>query len=159
MDDIDIQLLHKLQIDGRATWAELGAAVKLTPPAAADRVHRLVETGTIMGISARVSPDAAGLPLLAFVNVSLARPKDRRGFIETVRRLPEILECHHVAGDFDFLLKVRVAGTAALDSLLSNTLKALDGVVRTRTTIALGTIKEDVSLPLTPTKAVARTRT
>ena len=159
MDDIDIQLLRKLQTDGRATWADLGATVKLTPPAAADRVNRLIEGRTILGIGARVSPDAAGLPLLAFINVSLARPKDRRGFIELVRRLPEVLECHHVAGDFDFLLKVRVAGTAALDTLLSNTLKALDGVVRTRTIIALGTIKEDVALPLASTKVASRSRT
>ncbi len=148
MDTIDIELLRRLQLDGRASWADLAAAVKLTPPAAAERVHKLLESGTVKRIAASLSPDAVGLPLLAFVAVTLERPRDRKAFLARVAGAPEILECHHVAGEHDFLLKVRCSGTAALDTLLVHTLKALDGVVRTHTTIVLGTYKEDHALPL-----------
>ena len=148
MDPIDLDLHRRLQSDGRATWADLAAAVKLTPPAAAERVHKLIESGTVKRIAAILDPDAVGLPLLAFVSVTLARPRDRKAFLARVASAPEVLECHHVAGEHDFLLKLRCAGTAALDHLLIHTLKALDGVVRTHTTIVLGTLKEDHTLPL-----------
>lgn len=148
MDSIDLELLRRLQIDGRATWADLATAVRLTPPATAERVHKLIESGTIQRIAAKLDPETVGLPLLAFVSVTLARPRDRKAFLARVASAPEVLECHHVAGEHDFLLKVRCAGTTALDNLLVHTLKALDGVVRTNTTIVLGTLKEDHALPL-----------
>jgi Lrp/AsnC family leucine-responsive transcriptional regulator len=157
MDSTDHELLRRLQHDGRAHWAELASAVKLTPPAVAERVHKLTTAGVIRRIAARVDPDAVGLPLLAFVAVTLGHPRDRRPFLARVAAAPEILECHHVAGEHDFLLKVRCAGTAALDTLLSDTLKAMDGVVRTNTTIVLGSPKETDVLPL-PSPKRARTR-
>jgi len=148
MDTIDIELLRRLQSDGRASWADLASAVRLTPPATAERVHKLVEMGTIRRIAASLDPEAVGLPLLAFVSVTLERPRDRKAFLARIAGAPEVLECHHVAGEHDFLLKVRCASTAALDNLLVHTLKALEGVVRTHTTIVLGTYKEDHALAL-----------
>jgi Lrp/AsnC family leucine-responsive transcriptional regulator len=148
MDTIDTELIRLLQNDGRASWADLAAAVRLTPPAVADRVHRLTEAGVIRGFTARLDPAAMGLPLLSFVAVTLGNPKHRKSFLEVVVGEPAILECHHVAGDDDFFLKVRTAGVAELDRLLSATLKGIDGVVRSRTTIALGTVKDDSPLPM-----------
>jgi Lrp/AsnC family leucine-responsive transcriptional regulator len=148
MDTIDTELVRLLQKDGRASWADLAASVRLTPPAVADRVHRLREAGVIRGFTAHLDPAAVGLPLLSFVAVSLGNPKHRTGFLEVILGEPAILECHHVAGDDDFLLKVRTAGVAELDRLLSTTLKRIDGVVRSRTTIALGTVKDTTALPL-----------
>ncbi len=157
MDTIDAELIRLLQKDGRASWAELAAVVRLTPPAVADRVHRLTDAGVIRGFTARVDPAAVGLPLLSFVAVSLGNPKHRRHFLDVVARETAILECHHIAGDDDFLLKVRTAGVAELDRLLSTTLKGIDGVVRSRTTIALGTVKDDTPLPL-PSRRKERKR-
>ena len=157
MDSTDHELLRRLQHDGRAHWADLAVAVKLTPPAVAERVHKLAEAGVIKRIAAHVDPEAVGLPLLAFVAVTLAHPRDRRPFLARVASAPEILECHHVAGEHDFLLKVRCAGTSALDTLLSETLKAMEGVVRTNTTIVLGTPKETDILPIpTPKRGKSR---
>jgi Lrp/AsnC family leucine-responsive transcriptional regulator len=133
---------------GRATWAELAELLGLSAPATADRVRRLEERGVIRGYAALVSPEAVGLCLTAFVAVSLDRPKDRRAFLAKVADLPEVQECHHVAGEDDYLLKVRCSGTRDLDRVVSDELKELPGVVRTRTTIVLSTEKETSALPI-----------
>jgi|SRR4051812_3022146 Lrp/AsnC family leucine-responsive transcriptional regulator len=148
MDAIDYKALLILQKDGRATWATLGSALHLTPPAVADRVRRLEETGVITGYAALLNPDTVGVGLTAFVSVSVASHSRRAAFLKLAGRTPEILECHHTAGDDDFLLKVRCRGTAELETLLTTTLKGAGGVARTRTVIVLSTEKETHALPL-----------
>ncbi|BDC51846.1 AsnC family transcriptional regulator [Bryobacterales bacterium F-183] len=133
---------------GRATWAELAEVLGLSAPAVADKARRLEEKGIIRGYAAIVNPAAVGYGLTAFVSVTLDRPQHRSKFIGTLTKMEEVLECHHVAGDFDYLLKVRCRDTADLDDLLSNRLKALPGIARTRTTIVLGTAKESTRVPL-----------
>ena len=138
-----------LMANGRATWAELASVLGLSAPAAADRVRRLEERGVITGYAARVNPEAIGLGLTAFIAVTLERPAHRAAFLERVRALPEVQECHHVAGDDDYLLKVRCASARDLERIVSDELKGLDGIARTRTTIVLSTSKETVTLPTT----------
>jgi Lrp/AsnC family leucine-responsive transcriptional regulator len=147
-DSIDSKALAALQRDGRASWADLGAALGLSPPAAAERVRKLTETGTIRGFSALLDPEGAGFPVLAFVAVTLAAQGKRAAFLDAVRRHDLIQECHHVAGDDDFLLKVRCRGLPELERLLAGELKGRLGIARTRTTIVLGTAKETVRLPV-----------
>jgi len=147
LDTLDSKLLTALQQDGRMTWAELGARLGLTPPAAADRAARLQAKGVIAGYAARVNPAALGLELTAFIEVTLEHPRARAGFLKKVKALPSILECHHVAGDFDLLLKVRVATTGHLEKLITGVLKSAPGVARTKTTIVLGTAKEISAYP------------
>jgi Lrp/AsnC family leucine-responsive transcriptional regulator len=139
--------MERLSRDGRESWADLGAALGLSAPAAAERVRRLQERGIIRGFTAIADPEAAGFPVLAFVAVTLARQDVRAAFLDAVRRHDLIQECHHVAGDDDFLLKVRARGMRELEHLLSEELKGRLGVARTRTTIVLGTAKETISLP------------
>lgn len=148
MDDIDLKALRQLMTQGRITWAELAGILGLSAPAAADRVRALEAQGVITGYAALIDPEAAGCSLLAFVSVTLERPEHRAPFLEWVRQHDEIQECHHVAGDDDFVLKVRCQHTRHLEHLLSEELKSLPGVVRTRTTIALSTVKETPSIPL-----------
>lgn len=145
LDKTDLKLLQLLQTDGRMSWTELGKRLKLTPPAAADRASRLEAKGVIAGYAARVRPAALGLDLTAFIDVTLEHPRARHAFLKKVLTLPAILECHHVAGDFDYLLKVRVGTTGDLERLISEVLKTIPGVARTRTTIALGTAKENLT--------------
>ena len=148
IDAIDTKAVRHLLQDGRASWADLGAALGLSAPAAAERVRKLEERGVIRGYAALPDPDAAGFPVLAFVYVTLASQNARTPFLKAVQAHPLIQECHHVAGDDDFLLKVRCRGMRDLDPLLSDELKGRLGVARTRTTIVLGTVKETVALPV-----------
>jgi Lrp/AsnC family leucine-responsive transcriptional regulator len=147
---MDAKILTALTCDGRMTWAELGGRVGLSAPAAAERVHRLEERGVIRGFPAQIDPVAVGLGLTAFVAVSLSRPQDRAPFLALAAALDEVQECHHIAGDDDYLLKIRCRDTGHLESLLSDRLKNLEGVVRTRTTIVLRTAKETTRVPLAP---------
>lgn len=143
----DWKTLRLLSANGRATWAELAAALGVTAPAAADRVHKLEERGFIQGFTAILDPRAMGYTLLAFISVSLERPKYRSSLLKWVQKQGEIQECHHVAGDDDFLLKVRCRDTADLERVLAQ-IKDQDGIARTRTTVVLSTEKESVAPPL-----------
>jgi len=148
VDAIDLKAIAALQQSGRASWAALGATLGMTGPAAAERVHKLEQDGVIRSYAALVDPHAVGATLTAYVAVTLDRPATRAPFLRRVARLAEVQECHHVAGDDDYLLKVRCAGTDDLDRVLTDELKAVPGVVRTRTTVVLRTLKESVVVPL-----------
>ena len=151
MDTIDSMLIRHLQEDGRESWARLGEVTGLTGPAVAERVRKLEDAGVIRGYSARIDPHAFGATLTAFVAVSLEGVDCRAPFLARVESLGEVLECHHVTGDDDYLLKIRCRSTLDLDRLLSRDIKGLRGVTRTRTTIALSTAKETMHLPLPAT--------
>jgi Lrp/AsnC family leucine-responsive transcriptional regulator len=148
MDSNDIKALRILQKDARTSWARLAQELALTPPAAAERVRRLEDMGVIRGYAALLEPAAVGAGVTAFVAVTLTDPSHRRGFLMRVQELPEILECHHTAGEDDFVLKVRCGKTADLERLVTDEVKAITGVARTRTVVVLRTEKETVELPL-----------
>lgn len=148
MDAMDTKLVARLQAAGRESWTRLGELLGVNGPAVAERVRRLEERGVIRGYAAVLDPEAVGARLTAFVAVTLEHPRHRRTFLDRVDALAEVQECHHVAGDDDYLLKVRCSGTGHLDRVLSEELKGVPGVLRTRTTIVLGTTKETTLLPL-----------
>lgn len=142
MDSLDLTILSALIQKGRMSWADLAQKVGLSAPGLMDRVRRLEEKKIIQGYRAVVDPAALGITLTAFVSVSIDRPSHRANFLKRVRHLVEIQECHQVTGDDDFLLKIKCHHTRHLDQVLNVGIKALPGVVRTRTTIVLGTEKE-----------------
>jgi len=150
LDAIDSKAVAALQQDGRASWADLGTALGLSAPAAAERVRKLTDGGVVRGFTAVLDPQAAGFPVLAFVAVTLEAQGARARFLDAVRRHDLIQECHHVAGDDDFLLKVRARSLTELEGLLADELKGRLGIARTRTTIVLGTAKETGRLPVGP---------
>ena len=115
LDTIDSKAIAALQSDGRASWADLGTALGLSAPAAAERVRKLLDGGVIRGVTAVLDPETAGFPVLAFVAVTLEAQGARAGFLDAVRRHDLIQECHHVAGDDDFLLKVRARSLRELE--------------------------------------------
>lgn len=147
MDDLDYKALSLLMERGRAPWTELGEHLELSAPAAAERVRKLEEHGVILGYRAIPNPDALGYPLIAFVHVTLGSAAQRSAFLKAVARHEQVVECHHIAGDDEYLLKVRCRGTGDLDQFLSVTLKDRIGVSRARTTIALTTVKETTAIP------------
>lgn len=147
LSTLDSKLLRALVKNARASWAELALLIGYSPPAAADRVHRLEERGVILGYSARLSAEHAGYPLTAFVSVILDRPARRADFLKQIMKLERVLEVHHTAGNEDYLLKVVSQSTRDLEHFLSDILKSIPGLARTRTTIVLATAKESPLLP------------
>lgn len=148
LDTIDLKIVQRLMVQGRATWSELASLLGLSAPAAAERVRKLEERAVIKQYSAIVDPEAVDLGLAAFIAVFLARPEHRENFLATIKMMPQVLECHHIAGDEDYILKVRCQGTRDLEVLVSEKIKGIPGVIKTRTTIILSTIKETAVLPL-----------
>lgn len=148
LDDIDAKVLETLQSQGRISWAELGEILGLSPPAAAERVRKLEARGLIRGYTALLDGFALGYTITAFISVTLERPEHRQPFLKLIERLAEVQECHHAAGDYDYLLKVRCRDVRDLEQFVSERLKGLKGIVQTRTTIVLSTYKETTTLPI-----------
>jgi Lrp/AsnC family transcriptional regulator, leucine-responsive regulatory protein len=149
LDDTDRQLLALLQEDDRLSLAELGKRVGIPASTINDRIKRLSRQGVIAGFQARVSPEALGLNLLAFMMVSWSNPKVEAEFLARMRASPAVLECHHITGAWNYLVKVRVGTTRDLERFLAETIKGVEGVERTETLIVLSSAKETftVSLP------------
>src|SRR5215467_11042405 len=119
LDALDKKALAHLMHSGRATWAELGQLLGLSAPAAAERVRKLEERGVIKHCAAIADPESLGLGLLAFVSVTLGSHHQRQSFLRAIAKIPPITECHHIAGDADYLLKIRCSGTKQLDHILA----------------------------------------
>jgi Lrp/AsnC family leucine-responsive transcriptional regulator len=141
-DEIDLKILTLLFKNGRMTWSELAGYLALSSPSTAERVHRLEEKGIIKGYHAAINLRLLGYHLLSFVAVCLTHPKYRQSFVTSINQYAEVEECHHIAGEDDYLLKVRCFNTEHLDDFLNNRLKQIPGISRTRTTVALSTVKE-----------------
>ena len=150
LDRTDRKILKALQADGRIAAVDLAEKVGLSPTSTSDRVKRLQREGFIAGYGARLDPHRLGLGLLVFVEVSLDKttPDVFEKFAEAVKRAPEVLECHMVAGGFDYLVKTRVADMAAYRRFLGDILLALPGVKETRTYAVMEEVKSDGMLPV-----------
>ena len=146
MDDTDLKLLKLLQQDGLQSMAELSKAIGVAPSTLNDRVKRLGRLGAITGTHARVDPAALGLNLLAFGFVGWSEASVEPEFLKRAASAPEILECHHVTGGWNYLLKVRVKDTRALEAFLGSVLKQVRGLQRTETLIVLSSPKETTAL-------------
>lgn len=150
LDRTDRRILAVLQEDGRISAVDLAERIGLSPTATGERLRRLQKEGVIEGFSARLNPAAVGLGLLVFVEVSLDKttPDVFERFAEAVRRAPEVLECHMVAGGFDYLVKTRVSDMSAYRRFLGEGLLALPGVRETRTYAVMEEVKTDGALPV-----------
>ncbi len=146
LDDVDRILVRELIADGRATLAHLASAAGLSVSAVQSRVRRLESRGVITGYTARISPEAVGHMLSAFVAITPLDPSQPDDAPARLQSFPEIESCHSVAGDESYVLLVRVASARALEGLLQRIRTVAN--VRTRSTIILQTFYDDqVSLP------------
>ena len=150
LDPVDRRLLKALQEDGRISNAELARRCNLSPAACFVRVRRLRERGVITGYAALIDPAKVGRGLMIFVEVLLDRTTGDmfEAFAESVRRQPEVLECHMVAGGFDYLIKARVGDMDAYRAFLGDVLVRMPGVRETRTYAVLEEVKSTTALPL-----------
>jgi DNA-binding Lrp family transcriptional regulator len=150
LDELDINILKILQTDARITNAELARRVNLSPPATLVRVRRLDESGYIDSYAALVNRQPLGYDMLCFVSVSLQLHDIEQvtGFRDAVCQMPEVLECHHVTGDYDYLLKIVAHNTKDLESFLLRKLTPIPGVARIHTSLVLNEVKSTTVIPI-----------
>lgn len=150
IDRIDLKILNVLQIDGRISNLKLAETVALSPTAVLARVQRLSRDGYILGYEARLNPLKLGVGMMVFVEVLLDRTTHNvfDAFKAAVQVYPEIMECHMVAGGFDYLLKTRMLDMAAYRTFAGTALWQLPGVRETRTYAVMEEVKNTTRLHL-----------
>ena len=147
LDERDRKIVALVQRDGKLSQAEIARRVGLSTAAVNERLKKLENAGVIRRYVAVVDPKVLGAQVMAFVEVFIEHPRFEAAFIERVRALDEVQECHHITGEFSLLLKTRVRDMEALQQLLIHRINALEGVRQTRTVIVLSTSKEESYVP------------
>lgn len=150
LDTLDRKILDVLQTDGRASNVEISAKVHLSAPQCFRRVRSLEERGVIRGYRADVQPEALGLGVMAYVSLTIdggqfGRVRDIEA---SIRDFPQILECHTVSGDYDYLLKVVAQDLKSLSQFLTDRLMQVPGVDDVRSMICLEEVKAPAALPV-----------
>lgn len=149
LDAKDFQIIRELQKDARLTNTELAARVNLSPTPCLRRVRLLEEAGVITGYSANVAPRAFGLTITAFIRISLERHDHHvvQRFEERVRSIEEILDCHLLTGEADYLLRVMVADLQAYEDFVRTHLHGIPGISSITTSFVYGTVKSSRVFP------------
>ena len=150
LDRVDRRILRILQQEWRIAFTELGERVGLSTTPCTERVRRLERDGVITGYHARLSPAAVQASLLVFVEISLAYKSGDifEEFRRAALKLPNVLECHLVSGDFDYLIKARISEMASYRKLLGSTLLTLPHVRESKSYIVMEEVKETLALPI-----------
>lgn len=154
LDNIDRKILSILQSDARISITDLAEKVGLSVTPCGERVKRLEKEGVILGYHARIDPNALGLNLLVFVEIKLSAKSGTifEKFKREIIKLPSVLECHLVSGDFDYLVKARIPQMSDYRTLLGDILLTLPGAQESRSYIVMEEVKETLTLPLTERK-------
>jgi DNA-binding Lrp family transcriptional regulator len=150
LNETDVAILREVQEDGRISNVELASRIDLSPPATHARLKRLQSQGYIRQYVAILDQEKMGFDMTCFVNISLRMhgPNELSGFRDSVKQLPEVLDCYHVTGEFDYLLKVIVRNRKELQRFVEHKLTPIPGVARIYTSLVLDEIKSSTSLPL-----------
>ncbi len=150
LDEIDLQILRMMQEDGRMTNADLARQIGLSPPSVLQRVRKLEENGLIRYYTAVLEADKLGFGLTVLAQISLALHQEQP--IERFRRevftIPEVLECHHVSGEFDFLLKIVIEDMHAYEVLVRERLSKIKGLGKIQSCFVLASVKQTTRLPI-----------
>ena len=150
LDEVDVQILALLQDDGRVTNADLAKHVGLSPPSVLQRVRILEKAGLIKGYHAILDADRLGLRVtaLAMISLSLHQEQPIERFRRSVQEIPEILECYHVSGEFDYLLRIVVKDIRAYEQLVREKLSKIKGIRQIKTSFVLSVPKSSTKLPI-----------
>lgn len=150
IDDVDIQLLKLLQDDGRITNADLAKRVGLSPPSVLQRVRALERAGLVRGYTAMLDADKLGLRITAFAMVSLSLHQDMaiERFRRSIQEVDEVLECYHVSGEYDFLLKIMVKDMRAYEALIREKISRIRGIRQINSSFVFGVTKQTTAIPL-----------
>lgn len=155
LDMHDLKILEVLQTDGRISVSDLARQINLSSTPCAQRLRKLEMLGLISGYKAIVEPGAIGLDLLVFIQVTLKETDETtlRSFNSAIGRVPNVLECHMVGGDFDYLLKARVSGMTDYRKLLGGEIGSLPMVQGTHSYFVMEEVKDGTPLPLKSMRA------
>ena len=148
IDDIDRRILDILQRDAKISQARIAETVGLTTPSVNERIKKMERHGMIRGFVALLDHEKMGFPLTAYVDVALEHPRFEKAFVDDLEKLLGVQECHYLAGDYAYRLKVKAISTASLADFLQHRLMTIKGVTRVRTQISLSSKKESTLLPL-----------
>ena len=150
LDKVDFRILSILQESGRISNAELARHINLSQPATHARLKRLEQSGVIRSYIALLEREMLGFEMLCFVHVTLEKhqPEKVNNFHTKMAQMPEVVECYHVTGDYDYLLKVVMRHRRDLEDFLVDKLSNIAGVGRVHTSVVLREVKETNALPL-----------
>jgi len=150
LDQIDRKVLEILQDNAKITNAQLSKEIGLSPAPTLERVKKLETSGIIQSYHAQLDREKVGLGVTTFVQVSLVGHKKQvtEAFVEQINSIPEVIECHHVTGDSDFLLKIIARDISSYQKLMLEKINEIDEVANTRTMVILSTFKESKVLPI-----------
>ncbi len=150
LDSLDRAILERLQNDGRISHVELAQQVNLSSPAIHSRVKRLEQKGYIRSYVALLDWAKMGYDMLCFIHIGLQKhqPESVSQFRTMIQAMPEVLECHHVTGEFDYLLKVAIQDRADLERFVVNQLTPVPGIARIYTSLTLTEVKNTTVLPI-----------
>jgi len=143
LDSIDLNILKALDKNARSKVSDISKVVGLSIPAVSERLKKLEETGVIDNYGVRVNRKKLDFRLLAIVFVNIDHSLNIESFRKNIVSFPEVLECHHMAGEYDYMLKVLLEDTEELESFISHKLKTIKGVQKSNTLISLSTLKEE----------------
>ncbi|MBP7554984.1 MAG: Lrp/AsnC family transcriptional regulator [Chitinophagaceae bacterium] len=148
MDETDLKILALKQADASVSNADLARQIGMAPSAALERVKKLEQKGVIQQYTARLNADLLGLRLLAFIFIKSSEGPGNATVAKQLAKIPDVLELHHIAGDDCYLLKVRSSDPQSLIRLMREKMGKIPGILSTKTTIVLETLKETNQLPV-----------
>ncbi len=150
LDEVDVQILALLQEDGRTTNADLAKSVGLSPPSVLQRVRTLEKAGLIRGYHALLDYERLGLKITAMTEITLSLHQEQpiERFRKAISGIPEVMECYHVSGDYDFLLKIVVKDIRSYEQLVRERLSKIKGIQQIRTSFVLAITKHTTQIPI-----------
>ncbi|MFT3676504.1 MAG: Lrp/AsnC family transcriptional regulator [Chitinophagaceae bacterium] len=148
LDETDLKILALKQADASVSNADLARQIGMAPSAALERVKKLEQKGVIEQYTARLNADLLGLRLLAFIFIKSSEGPGNATVAKQLAKIPDVLELHHIAGDDCYLLKVRASDPQSLIRLMREKMGKIPGILSTKTTIVLETLKETNQLPV-----------
>ena len=147
IDAVNLRILEELQRDPRLTMSELGRRIGMSSPAITERVRRLEESGVIRGYRLDLNPVALGLPIAAYIRIR-PDPGQLPRIAELAQQIPEVVECHHITGAGDFLLKVITKDIASYQELILEKLVDIEEIGNMQSMVILSTFKDNKVMPI-----------
>ncbi|SKC76534.1 Lrp/AsnC family transcriptional regulator [Maledivibacter halophilus] len=145
MDQIDMRILNEMKLNGRSTASEISKKVNLSIPAVSERIRKLEDLNIIEHYTVKINREKMGYKLLTMVFVNLEQKANTENFRKTIIEFNEVIECHHIAGEYDYMLKLLLKDTYELEVFLSKKLKSIPGVQKSNSLIILSTLKETLN--------------
>lgn len=145
VDTTDLNILEILKKNGRTTVSEISRMVNLSIPAVSERIKKMEDKNIIEQYTVKINREEMGHKLLVAIFVSIDHKDNIESFKGEIVEFPEVIECHHIVGEYNYMLKVLLEDTKELEDFISNKLKSIKGVQKSSTILILSTLKEEIN--------------